>query len=77
MTSPGEVTAQLMQTARNGLSQLSESQLLEYRALINGIVSNKKFAYIDEYFLHGLTPKGKLMAIDQVLETYRKRNNFP
>ena len=71
MSSPGEMMAQTMQTARRSLDHLSKSELLEYKALIEGIASNERYAFVDER-MSGLTAEGKLLAIDEVLKKYQE-----
>ena len=72
MTGPGEATAQRMKTSMDYLEQLSRKELEEYRSFIQGIASNRRYAFIDSNVMSGLTPEGKLQVIDQALEKYQK-----
>lgn len=71
MDNIGEVTAQRFEGARKALSVLSETELREYRVFIAEIAGDEKYSFVDET-MSGLTAKGKLEVIDQVLKAYKK-----
>jgi len=67
MTSPGEAAIVDAEAAIKAMREVSKADLFEYKALIQKIASNEKYAKLDER-LSRFTSEGKLDHINRYLE---------